>query len=277
MAGRGGSLPVGVPPSRCSIPDLAVGFRLRFWNLSFYGVVTPGWNEDPFIPKPRRRQQTVACGLRGGPLMNLQQLANRMERLELENRRLKRSRNAIFAIVCIALLIAAMPSQVPEEIRAKAFRVVDENGNIRMDADATSLNFFDATGAARSEISEGRVAFADAGGTILAELTPENLLFAGPDGTLLTEVSHERVAVAMPTGERSGITGQGFFVVDANGVVRSGVFINGLAYVDADGVDRVFAGNIERTDPTTGVVTRFPGVQILDSGGSVVWESFQQR
>ena len=209
--------------------------------------------------------------------MNLQQLANRMERLELENRRLKRSRNAIFAIVCIALLIAAMPSQVPEEIRAKAFRVVDEDGNIRVDVDPTSLTFFDATGVARSEINEGRVAFGDAGGTILAELTPDRILFAGPDGTLLAEVSHERMAVAIPTGGRSGFTGEGFFVVDANGVVRSGIYTNGFAYVDADGTDRVFAGNIERTNPTTGAVTRLPGVLIRDTSGDVVWEAPQQR
>ena len=82
--------------------------------------------------------------------MNLHVLAGRVEKLERENRRLKLGQGVLILGFGVALLAAAAPRQIPEEIRAKVFRVVDDSGTVRAGLDATSLTIFDSTGAPRS-------------------------------------------------------------------------------------------------------------------------------
>ena len=209
--------------------------------------------------------------------MNLHVLAGRIEKLEQENRRLKLSQGVLILGFGVALLAAAVPRQVPEEIRAKVFRVVDDSGTVRAGLDATSLTIFDSTGAPRTEVTEERVAFASASGSIRAELTGERLGFADQDEYMRSEITHDRVHVETVSGERSGFNGEGFFVVDANGIARTGLYSKGLAYVDQEGNQRVYLGQIESVNPETGEVTYQHGVQIRDTSSRVVWEAPAKR
>lgn len=57
-------------------------------------------------------------------------LERRVEALERENRRLKIIVGAALGALAVATLAGAiMPQEVPEEIEARLFRVVDENGD----------------------------------------------------------------------------------------------------------------------------------------------------
>ena len=64
--------------------------------------------------------------------MNVNQLSRRLERLERENRWMKRAGIAVVGIaLAVALIGATRPEDIPEMIEAQAFRVIDEDGTQR--------------------------------------------------------------------------------------------------------------------------------------------------
>jgi hypothetical protein len=74
----------------------------------------------------------LACGRRAVMQESmLEALAQRVERVERENRRLKAIGSAAVILIGAILLLGATTSKTPDEIRAKRFVLVDENGTQR--------------------------------------------------------------------------------------------------------------------------------------------------
>lgn len=66
--------------------------------------------------------------------MNANELSSRLQRLERENRRMKRAGFAVVGVaLAVALIGAATPNEIPDAIEARAFRVIDTNGKLRVE------------------------------------------------------------------------------------------------------------------------------------------------
>ncbi len=76
--------------------------------------------------------------------MNVNELSNRLERLERENRWMKRAGLAVVGVaLAVACIGAATPNEIPEVIDARMFRVVDEKGETRVGLSADGIAYFD--------------------------------------------------------------------------------------------------------------------------------------
>lgn len=85
----------------------------------------------------------------------MSELEQRIASLERQHRKLQFGVVAMGAILLAVPLVGAVQG-VPEEIRAQKFTVYDERGNLRVDLDAASLNFYDAAGATVADLSPRR-------------------------------------------------------------------------------------------------------------------------
>ena len=93
--------------------------------------------------------------------MNVNELSGRLERLERENRRMKRAGLAVVGIaLTVALIGATTPDEIPEVIEARAFRVIDENGNSRVRITAAGIGYLDENGF-RAGITAGHIGYYD--------------------------------------------------------------------------------------------------------------------
>jgi hypothetical protein len=165
-------------------------------------------------------------------------LANRLERLERTNRRLK-----VIGLVALGLIgMAATKDLYPDVIQAKRFQVVDAKGNVLMDLgkfgskNHPNLVIYDAKGVVRAGI--GIDAESDNSGTSAFD----------HNGTMRTSIG------ATETGPNKG--NSGVSVYDKTGLTRAGVDIDvvndftGFFNLDANGRARLAAGtSLEATTP----------------------------
>ena len=120
-------------------------------------------------------------------MADLENLAGRVERLEQQNRRLKRAGLAAAALlVAVPLGGAKLPRQVPEVVTAREIRVLDEAGTVRVFVITDGLSVFTPDGKLRTMLTTGGLVVRDADGTIRALLAPSGLGFRDADGKLRT-------------------------------------------------------------------------------------------
>ena len=79
----------------------------------------------------------------------------RLDKLEQDNRRLKLALGALLlALAAVPLIGAVMPEQIPQVIRAREFRVIDENGTWRARMNANSIRYADENGKPRAYLTQ---------------------------------------------------------------------------------------------------------------------------
>ena len=84
----------------------------------------------------------------------------RLDKLERDNRRLKLAVGALLlALAAVPLIGAVMPEQIPEVIRARAFQVIDANGNERAAMNPTGIIYADENGTVRAGMETDRIGY----------------------------------------------------------------------------------------------------------------------
>lgn len=172
--------------------------------------------------------------------MNIHELSDRLERLESENRRMKRAGFfVIAAALAVALVGAAKPEKIPEVVDARMFRVIDDNGQVRAGMAAKAISYYDENGQGRAYLSANAIGYTDANGK-----------------------------------ERAAMDANGVWYYDQTGRTRATMNAAGFAYADEKGTTRANLGAFETIDPTSGEKTRYPtGVALFDEAGNKVWRA----
>ena len=117
--------------------------------------------------------------MRNDETLEWKTILNRLERVEAQNRRIKRAGIALVAVVGAALLTGTALSKSPTIVEAEEFHLVDEKGTIRaellVDPDGVGLALSDGNGHVRVGLTVkangvSGLAFIDEGGTGRATL-----------------------------------------------------------------------------------------------------------
>ena len=134
---------------------------------------------------------------------DLVEIAGRVQRLERDNRRLKLGAGCLVAlVVAVPLVGAVLPVQVPEVIEARSFRVLDEQGTVRVDLDADGLAFYDEQrkGKLSAFLGSDLLAFYDEQG-LSAHLSADILGFLDEQGAVRLKLGRVTVVVKRTEAE----------------------------------------------------------------------------
>jgi hypothetical protein len=94
-------------------------------------------------------------------------LESRLSKVERDNRRLKLALGALLlALAAVPLIGAVMPEQIPEVIEARAFQVIDENGERRADMSDEGFAYWDENDNGRAEMSDLGISYYDENGNV---------------------------------------------------------------------------------------------------------------
>lgn len=126
-------------------------------------------------------------------------LHDRVDRLERENRRLKMVGAAL--LVTLSLLGAAKSQEVPEEIVARRFRVVDANGEMSALMTSRGLGYFDDNGTMRSQMTRFGFAYADAKDLLRLEILDRHIQYSDESGVPRVVISAQGIRYLDPDGE----------------------------------------------------------------------------
>ncbi|MCH7666333.1 MAG: hypothetical protein IH936_10455 [Acidobacteria bacterium] len=170
--------------------------------------------------------------------MNMNELTDRLERLERENRRMKRAGLAVIGLaLAVALIGAATPDEIPEVIEARSFRAVGwTDDGVRTEISGHGIEIFDFEGDLRTDMDEGSFFVYDL----------------------------------------DGKSGMGMFSsaieLNVNGKTRAEMDAKGFFYSDEKGQTRALLGVVETVAKKTGEESRFTaGVALFDDDGDVIW------
>ena len=160
-------------------------------------------------------------------------LQDRVERLEVQNRRIKRAAGVSFALAAI-LILGAQATPQGRIVEAQAFELVNDDGDVRAtfelsDEGAPQLVFYRADGQPEAGMNGGGVTF------------------FGEDGSV---ARYSRTAVTLGAADQSGPT----LWVDGGA--------SGLIFADGEGNGRL---DIELDDKALAMFVR-------DAAGDVIWE-----
>ena len=192
---------------------------------------------------------------------DLVEIAGRVQRLERDNRRLRLAAGCLVAlVVAVPLVGAVLPVQVPEVIEARSFRVLDEQGKVRValraaDGWTDGLAFYDEQrkGKLSAFLGSDLLAFYDEQG-LSAHLSADILGFLGEQGTDV------------------GLSAAGgLFFIDEQGTVRVDLDADGLGFFDEQGAVRLKLGRVTVVVKRTEAETTYPAALVLfDEAGDVI-------
>jgi hypothetical protein len=172
--------------------------------------------------------------------MELSEISARLERLERQNRTMKRAGFGLLAAaLAVALIGAATPEEIPEVIEAREFRVIDENGKRRTTISANGFGYHDENGQTRALIDADGFRYGDENGKV-----------------------------------RAGMGADGFGYLNANSTIRAMMGAAGFSYADENGQMRALMGVAELVSPETGMESRYPAAVVLfDADGNLIWRA----
>ncbi|MCP4200939.1 MAG: hypothetical protein GY769_03295 [bacterium] len=186
------------------------------------------------------------------------ELSNRLERLERENRWMRRVGFAVVVVaMAVALIGAAKPEEIPEMIEARMFRVIDEKGSPRAQMDANGLRYADENGKTRAQMNADGFVNVDENGKTRAQMNADGFVNVDENGK-----------------PRAAMTANGLSYADENGKTRAQMNADGFVYADETGKHRAQFGVVEVVTPKTGEESRYPaGMALFDANGKVIWEA----
>ena len=205
---------------------------------------------------------------------DLVEIAGRVQRLERDNRRLKLGAGGLVAlVVAVPLVGAVLPAQGPEVIEARAFRVLDEQGELRALLNEDGLRAYDEQGTVRAAVTAGGLGFHDEQGTTRAALFEDGLVFSDEQGEL--RAAFEDVALAFYHEQgpaRATLRADGLGFRDEQGAPRAVFDAGSLFFNDEKGTTRLQLGRITLVNPSTKAETKYPAssVVLFDEEGNVI-------
>ena len=204
-------------------------------------------------------------------------LAGRVAKLEQDNRRLKRAGLAVAAVlVAVPLAGATLPRQVPEVVTARAFRVLDEAGNLWARLDPSGLAFHDAIPfGPRTTLTTDGLFFYDADLEGRTTLDFDGLSLHDDDGKSLTTLTTDGLFFYGADGEvRTILNAYGLSLHDDDGKrLTTQIDPAGLHVYDGDKKIRAQIGAADLVTPSTGAETHYPAAVVLfDADGNVIWK-----
>jgi len=112
-------------------------------------------------------------------------IEQRVEKLEAENRRLRRAGGAVVAVLLAVVLVgAALPQEIPELIEARAFRVIDENGTMRAAVTTEGIGYADEGGGLRALITSAGLNLSDEDRILRVVVNPDGILYVDENQTV---------------------------------------------------------------------------------------------
>ena len=233
------------------------------------------------------------------------ELANRLEKLERDNRRLKRlGAAALVLAAALGAIYATRP--VPEKITAREFDVVDDAGRVRIRLSTTpgetSVRVLDAQGHSAASMEErpgsswvmagnfgGNAAMLDSSATFGSEVSvsysPWHVVSAGKSGKALRDAvsSYLTRVVSAPSVSMSvspsGVSSVGLYDSEGKGLTEMDVLPSGepsITLRDAQGF-RTDLGSTSTLIPATGQTQHTSAASIVMYGNDekhhVIWKA----
>jgi len=214
----------------------------------------------------------------------LQNVLERLERIEHQNRNLKRSwAAAVFGVLALILMGQAMPNKVPEVIEAQKFVLRDSQGRGRAtlgftpdNSPALILNQTDGTiGTTLKAGPQGRsmLSLYDRGGN------PRALLSVDTDGstglTFGDAAGKARAGLAVTSEKSAGLIlyGSGEKPLALVGLTKDAS--PAIIFTDEHGKPNVVIANTEAQAGLTGLINKKAdfSMSIMDKAGKVVWSA----
>ena len=213
----------------------------------------------------------------------METLAQRLDRVEVENRRLKRAGvGALAVIAAVVLMGQATPPKAPKVVEADEFLLRDAKGNVRamlgFRGGAPLLSFYDEEQTLRIGLgftTDGlpTVTILSKSGNIRSSLT-----VLANDTTALHLYDRTEKAHAVLAVEADGTPSFSLFGKDKEGTVILGVDsggVSGLTLSDKSGITRAVLGSISLETEGTGVIEKRPesSLVLFDKAGKVLWSA----
>ncbi|MGB7497431.1 MAG: hypothetical protein WBR26_06885 [Candidatus Acidiferrum sp.] len=220
---------------------------------------------------------------------DLKAIAQRLEKIEKQNRTLKRFGLAILSLV--GAIVTMGQAQASRSIVASEFRLMDSSGTVRatlgFHGGEPTLNLIDANGRARANLTTEAIEFADSNGTTrvvlgsstaiyykLVEGQPHitdhgpALLFSGADHKTRVDLR------GMSEGASISLFSQGPANLDKQVVLESSPDGPSLTLSDAQGF-RAIVGKASLSTPSTGATgkTSAASVVLFDKDGKSIWSA----
>ena len=191
-------------------------------------------------------------------MQDLGEVVERVERLELENKRLRMVGGATVAVLMAAALVGAVsPQAIPDVMAARAFRVIGNNGTDRAVIDADGISYHDENGILRGAINADGIGYFDELGRPRAGMTATGIGHTDENGDT-----------------RAAMMDLGILYFGENGVLRAWMNGLGVAYYDENVNLRARLGAADLATASTGVEARVPAVVALyDEQGNVIWRA----